>query len=220
MPNMDLDPVGHQALFHGADDRNASAHAALKADLHALFLGRGKDLPSVNRQQGLVGRDHVFPFSIACRIKERAGSSPPISSATMEISGSSSTSSARVVRTAGLTLTPRSLAMSRSAMRFRHDRKPEPLLKQFGVLLQNPHQPRCPRSQTRSVRYVSVPFLLSYIFTTEGTETTEKKFKIKFLVANSLPPLPLSRGSLDWFSLYAYLFYSNFLSVFSVPSVG
>ncbi len=54
------DLVGREPLAQGAQDGNPAAHAGLEGHVHAALAGGVEDLGAVQRQQRLVGRDHVL----------------------------------------------------------------------------------------------------------------------------------------------------------------
>jgi hypothetical protein len=65
------------------------ATAASKATITPLLLRGGEDLVAVQRDQGLVGGDHVLALLDRAQHQLRAGSVPPISSTTICTPGSS-----------------------------------------------------------------------------------------------------------------------------------
>ncbi len=72
-----VDPVGDQPLFHGLDDRDAAADARLEPDFHAGGRGGVEDLFAVDREQGLVGGDHMFAFGDGLEQKGAGGFHAP-----------------------------------------------------------------------------------------------------------------------------------------------
>ena len=89
-----------------------------------------------------------LPRRSASRMNSFAGESPPISSTTIGIDGSSISARASLVSSAGSTATPRSLVVSLSAIRASVERETEALADDVGVLLQDAHDALADRAET------------------------------------------------------------------------